>query len=96
MCAISRSRRKLSFSASQWARHVGLVPSPQSQGADSLLGSKKTVSQYGTNTSVVFTDSVYRTEETTLQTFGKDSLVDSRSARALALASERSEHEDDA
>ncbi|KAF8207225.1 hypothetical protein K438DRAFT_1815916 [Mycena galopus ATCC 62051] len=41
--------------------------------------SKKTVTQYGTNTAVVFTDSYapdsYRSQSTALQTFGKDSTV---------------------
>ncbi|KAJ7116339.1 hypothetical protein C8R44DRAFT_205866 [Mycena epipterygia] len=52
--------------------------------------SKKTVSQYGTNTAVVFTDSAYRSQGMALQTFGKDSLVDSGS-RAFALTSKGSD-----
>jgi len=51
--------------------------------------SKKTVTQYGTNTAVVFTDSYipnsYRGEGTALQTFGKDS-IGSRSGTATTPA----------
>ncbi|KAJ7844412.1 hypothetical protein B0H14DRAFT_2358688, partial [Mycena olivaceomarginata] len=51
--------------------------------------SKKTVTQYGTNTAVVFTDSYipdsFRSDGTTLQTFGKES-IGSRSGTAAAPA----------
>ncbi|KAJ7039535.1 hypothetical protein C8F04DRAFT_293748 [Mycena alexandri] len=52
--------------------------------------SKKTVTQYGTNTAVVFTDS-YRSQGTALQTFGKESQAGSG---AFGVATKRSEHFD--
>ncbi|KAJ7284610.1 hypothetical protein C8J57DRAFT_1669932 [Mycena rebaudengoi] len=53
---------------------------------------KKTVTQYGTNTAVIFTDSVYRsqsTQNTELKTFGRES-VTSSSTPAFPLTSKYS------
>ncbi|KAF7375126.1 hypothetical protein MSAN_00399000 [Mycena sanguinolenta] len=50
--------------------------------------SRKTVTQYGTNTAVIFTDSympdAYQSQSTPLQTFGKESSVGSRSGTTAA------------
>ncbi|KAJ7510321.1 hypothetical protein B0H11DRAFT_2269720 [Mycena galericulata] len=57
--------------------------------------SRKTASQFPTNTAVIFTDS-YRTDGTALQTFGKESAVGSGSnnARAFDDSSKRSDRDD--
>jgi len=77
-----------------WGAFVAL--SPQAIILRVSMGSawsKKTVTQYGTNTAVVFTDS-YRSQGTgtALQPFGKDSLPNSGtdSSPAFALSSKRS------
>jgi len=75
-----------------WGAFVALSPQAiilrVSMGA---AWSKKTVTQYGTNTAVIFTDS-YRSQGTALHTFGKDSLANSgtNSSPAFALSSKRS------
>ncbi|KAJ7178759.1 hypothetical protein C8R43DRAFT_974372 [Mycena crocata] len=77
--------------ADVWGCFVSL--SPQAIILRVAMGSawsKKTITQYGTNTAVVFTDS-YRPQGTALQTFGKESLAGSGSTRAFAMSSKRSD-----
>ncbi|KAJ6448887.1 hypothetical protein C8R45DRAFT_1045512 [Mycena sanguinolenta] len=71
-----------------WGSFVAL--SPQMIILRVSLGSawsRKTVTQYGTNTAVIFTDSYmhsYQTQSTPLQTFGKESSIGSRSGTTAA------------
>ncbi|KAJ6570242.1 hypothetical protein DFH09DRAFT_917271 [Mycena vulgaris] len=80
--------------ADVWGCFVSL--SPQAIILRVAMGSawtKQTATQYGTNTAVVFDSVIYPSQGTALQTFGKESMVDSgsTSTRALALGSRRSD-----